>query len=248
MPAIYLSDILRVRDRGDGKWAVDWFNSATQVWEEKIRVDSDTGEVELIGAFVQDVAIKKDTPKLLFEGTETGGRKYSYREDAGKAILKDETAGVDIFKIDIVTGDVEIIGEPIIPAGKGIQGRDYSGTAQTVTETAATLKDSCAPTGNKKVLYPLNIVVDSSNPTGSLVTLNVEVKLLHSDGAETTIESYTVAEGTTDTKDYAASAIAKALKDGVSATEARVYAYCSAAPAAGYEPSVTLTSVKALQF
>jgi len=148
----------------------------------------------------------------------------------------------------LATGNFELTGEPIIPAGKGIQGRDYSGAAQTVTETTATLKDSCAPTGNKKVLYPLNIVIDSSNPTGSGVTLYVEVKLLHSDGTETTIESYSVAAGATDTKDYATNAIAKALKDGVSVTEVRLYAYCSATPATGAEPTVTLTSVKALQF
>jgi len=110
MPAIYLSDTLRIRDRGDGKWVVDWYNSATEVWEEKWRIDHDTGELELTGAFVQDITIKKDTPKVIFEGTETNARKYSYREDAGKIIIKDETAGVDVCKIDITTGNVELIG------------------------------------------------------------------------------------------------------------------------------------------
>jgi hypothetical protein len=139
-------------------------------------------------------------------------------------------------------------GELVISAGVNILGRSYAGSAQTVTETAATLKDSCGPTGNKNVLYPLNIVVDADNPTGSGVTLTVEVKLYHSDGSETTIDTFTVAEGASDTKDYTTEYIAKALSEGVSVVEVRLYAYCSAAPATGYEPTVTLTSVKAFQF
>jgi len=50
MPDLYLSDILRLRDRGDGKAILlEWYNSATGVWEEKLRLDNDTGNIELVG-------------------------------------------------------------------------------------------------------------------------------------------------------------------------------------------------------
>jgi len=138
--------------------------------------------------------------------------------------------------------------EPIIPAEINLLGRSFAGTAKTVTETTLTLKDECVPSGNKRVLYPLSIVIDASNPTGSGVTLYVEVRLLHSDGTETLVDSFSVAEGTTPTKDYTSEVIAKALAEGVSVTGIRLYAYCSATPTTGYEPTVTLTSVKAFQF
>jgi len=145
-------------------------------------------------------------------------------------------------------GDVWTRGSLIVPAPNNILGRSYVGTAKTVTETTSTLKDECAPVSPKNVLYPLNVVVNASNPTGSGVTLSVEVKLRHSDDTETTIDSFSAAEGETAKKDYMSADIAKALKEGVSVIGARVYAYCSATPAVGFEPTVTLTSIKALQF
>jgi len=148
-------------------------------------------------------------------------------------------AGADLLKTD---DTIEI------PAGVNILGRSYAGTAVMVTETVATLKDSAAPGSPKNVLYPLNAVVDASNPAGSTVTLYVEIRLLHSDGTESTIDSFSVAEGATATRDYLSTDIAKEFKDGVSVTAVRLYAYCSATPATGYEPSVTLTSVKGVQF
>jgi len=151
-------------------------------------------------------------------------------------------------RVDGATGDVSVGGSLIVSAPYSILGRSYAGTAVTVTETVATLKDSAAPVSPKNVLYPLNAVVDASNPTGSTVTLYVEVRLLHSDGTETTIDSFSVAEGATATRDYLSTDIAKGFKDGVSVVAVRLYAYCSATPATGYEPSVTLTSVKAMQF
>jgi len=133
-----------------------------------------------------------------------------------------------------------------LPAG--LTGRAFSGLAKTVTETVLTLKDECTPTADKTVIYPLNIVIEFSNPSGSLVTLYVEVRLLHSDDTETTVDSFSVAEAVSGKNDYTSEFIAKAIKDNISVIGVRLYAYCSATPATGYEPSVTLTSVKAFQF
>jgi hypothetical protein len=49
MPEIQLSSSVRIRDKGDGKWVVEWNNTATGTWEEKLRIDNDTGDIELIG-------------------------------------------------------------------------------------------------------------------------------------------------------------------------------------------------------
>jgi len=94
MPDIYLSKILRLRDRGDGKWGFDWYNSSTGLWEEKWRVDQDTGDVELIGDYIQDITIKKTTPQVILEGTESGGDKLGIRENAGKVEVYDPDGAV----------------------------------------------------------------------------------------------------------------------------------------------------------
>jgi len=135
-----------------------------------------------------------------------------------------------------------------IPASYNILGRSFSGTAKTVTETTETLKDSATPVSPKNVFMPMSIYVTTTNPSGSTVTLVVSIRLAFSDGTETTLESFTVLEGTNITKEYDTHTIAKKLKDGISVTGVRLYAYVSATPVAGYEPSVELTRVSAFQF
>jgi len=146
--------------------------------------------------------------------------------------------------VEVITTDRELI----VPADKSILERAYSGTLKTVTETTATLKDSCGPTGNKKVFYPLGIRIYGNNPTGSGVTLTVEPRLYHSDGSESPLTSFDVAEGNTKTVDYVVADIQSEFKDDVAVVEVRLYAYCSATPAEGKEPEVRFMLVSGIQF
>jgi len=136
----------------------------------------------------------------------------------------------------------------VIPASYNILGRSFSGTAKTVTETTMTLKDSVSSTSPKNVLYPLYIYVSADNPAGSTVTLVVTIRLVFSDGTERDLDSFTVIEGQTASYDYSSHTIAQKFKDGVGVTGVRLYAYVSATPVTGYEPTVKIERVVGFQF
>jgi len=136
----------------------------------------------------------------------------------------------------------------IIPASYNILCYSYAGVDKTVTETVETLKDEVLPTSPKNVLLPQYVYIKGNNPAGSTVTLIVSVKFVYSDGTETTLDTLTILEGTETTENYSPFDIAKIYENGVSVTGVRLYAYVSATPAAGYEPTVTLLKVTGFQF
>ena len=106
-----------------------------------------------------------------------------------------------------------------------------------VVETERSLKLAVRGRG---CLVPLLAVLAVSNPSGSGCTVYIDLVLAHGDGSETTVDSFSVAEGSTESRSYTADAVARAFRDGVSVVEVRVYAYCSATPAPGYEPGIAL--------
>jgi len=126
--------------------------------------------------------------------------------------------------------------------------RSFEGVAKTVTETVLTLKDECLAVSPREFLIPLNVTVEYDNPTGSGVTLYVQPRLYFDDGTEENIDSFSVAEGVADSREYFSNFIARAFKDGVGISAVRLYAYVTATPATGYEPTVTLRFVKGFHF
>jgi hypothetical protein len=52
---------------------------------------------------IDDQTIKKSAPTIVLEGTETGAKKYSIKESAGKVAIRNETDAVDEISIDPAT-------------------------------------------------------------------------------------------------------------------------------------------------
>jgi len=139
-------------------------------------------------------------------------------------------------------------GHIILPPTRNILARVYDGSPKQVTETSLTLKDEVLPTSPKSVIYPNHVIVSYNNPTGSGVVLGYELKMFHSDETETVAFSRTeIGEGIFGTDDLLEETLADAMKDGCSITRVRLYAFVSASPPAGYEPTVIL-KLRGVQF
>jgi len=52
---------------------------------------------------VDNLYIKKATPSTILEGTETGAKKFTAKEDGGKYVVRNESDGVDELTIDPAT-------------------------------------------------------------------------------------------------------------------------------------------------
>jgi len=76
-----------------------WYNPSTGNYETKLRIKLSTGEILAVGDVLQDVRIKKTIPRLYLQGTESGGKVFSIREDSGRLVVRDESAGVDILNL-----------------------------------------------------------------------------------------------------------------------------------------------------
>jgi len=126
--------------------------------------------------------------------------------------------------------------------------RVYEGVDKTVTEISWALKDECLAEAPREYLVALQVMIEYSNPAGSGVDLYVEVRLHFDDCTEAIVDSLMVAEGVTDSREYLASHIARALANGKMVKAVRLYAYVSATPVGGYEPTVRLRRVSAYQY
>jgi len=126
--------------------------------------------------------------------------------------------------------------------------RVFEGLEKAVTELSWALKDECLAEAPREFLTPLNVTVEFDNPTGSGVTLWVQPRLYFDDGTEANIDSFSVAEAEADSREYFSNFIARAYKDGVGILAVRLYAYVTATPPSGYEPTVRLALVSGFQF
>jgi len=117
----------------------------------------------------------------------------------------------------------------------------------TVTETALTLKQEITA-DNDFIGFIHSIHVVASNPTGSGATLYFMLRALLSDGA-TEVDlldaEESVAEGASF-DDYLVDVMDK-ITSNEKISAIRLYAYCSVAPATGYEPTVQLEKVVGVQ-
>jgi len=114
----------------------------------------------------------------------------------------------------------------------------------TVTETSETLKQSVTPDLNF-MYYVDGVHVVANNPAGSGATLYFKVKAELSTGSEIELSSETVAEGNSFDS-WLRWPYDSITNEGV-VKSIKLYAYCSAAPASGYEPTVQLERVTGLQ-
>jgi len=132
--------------------------------------------------------------------------------------------------------------EPLIPADMNILCRAYVPGPTPITSTTKAIVFEVEPTGKKRVLAPTCIWTAIDNPTGSGVTAYGEQTLLLSDGTEFAIVSeYSVAEGEYVVLDLVPRDIyGYVALDGVSIVAYRFYAWVTATPATGYEPTADL--------
>jgi hypothetical protein len=93
MPDIYLSPSIRVRDKGDGTWVVDWNNAASGAWEEKFLIDHDTGEL------LRALGITGDPPKIRLKDTGASGAERRIASDGGSVKVLDD-ADVEVMDIE----------------------------------------------------------------------------------------------------------------------------------------------------
>ena len=127
-------------------------------------------------------------------------------------------------------------------------------TTQTkVTETVSTLKQSVEP-DYQNILSVDLIHVVANNPAGSGCTLYFMLKVLLDDESEANLlDSFeSVAEGESFDDCWVNLAnpngsIQNKVPSGKRIKEVRLYAYCSSAPAANYEPTVQLERVMGVQ-
>ena len=133
------------------------------------------------------------------------------------------------------------------PKAVVIATRRYSGDVKTVTETSWTLKEEILPDSGFSVLVPFMIRIKYDNPSGSGVTLYIKFSIYYSDGTEQDVYSFEVAEGTSNEKEYPLSVMVRGFVSGKYPKSVRVYAYCSASPASGYEPSIQVTDFAGIE-
>jgi hypothetical protein len=120
-------------------------------------------------------------------------------------------------------------------------------TSATVTETTLTLKQEVLP-DNDFISFVHSIHVIANNPAGSGSTLYFMLRALLSDGV-TEVDlldaEESVAEGASF-DDWLLDIIEK-VNTNEKIMAIRLYAYCSVAPAAGYEPTVQIEKVTGVQ-
>lgn len=121
-----------------------------------------------------------------------------------------------------------------------------NGTAAQVTETTPTLKQSVTP-DNDFISLISTIHVVANNPDGSGVTLYFMLRAVTSDDSEVDLldAEEEVAEG--KSFDDRLLFVMEKIPSNEKIKGVRLYAYCSATPAEGYEPTVQLERVTGVQ-
>ena len=180
-----------------------------------------------------------------------GYRTADYAGDAINIVTKDSananknriviTGGVDVADIKIRNSNMDLGGglfknAKIVCVSKGL-------TAVTVTETTSTLKQTLAPdSGYYGFSYVEGIHITANNPSGSGVTLYFQTKAYLDDGTEVALHTeQSVVEG--GSFDDWLRWFYDSIPNGKMVREIRLYAYCSATPASGYEPTVNIEKV-----
>lgn len=114
----------------------------------------------------------------------------------------------------------------------------YTSDPVSVLNTSKQLKAEAKTT--KQYLDPSVVTVIYDNPSGSGVTLYVELALLYNDGTESPFKTLSIAEGVSDKATILSEDIYDNVLDDKKITGIRLYAYVSATPSPGLEPVVQL--------
>ena len=117
----------------------------------------------------------------------------------------------------------------------------------TVTETSESLKQELSPdSGHSWLAYVEGVHIVANNPGGSGCTLYIQVRALLDDDSEVSLSDWlSVGEGSS--LDDWLRWIYDAVPNGRTIKAIRLYAYCSATPASGSEPTVRIDKVVGLQ-
>jgi len=118
---------------------------------------------------------------------------------------------------------------------------------EPVTYVTRTLHQEATPDpGYDYIVYLESIRVTATNPPGSGTTLHFEVVAYLDDGSETSLSGeISIAEGSS--YDDLLHWVLDAISSGRRIKSVRLYAYCSAAPASGCEPTLALRTVTGIQ-
>ncbi len=183
-PAIQLSGTetggVSVRTIEDtGKYKLQYWDGTT--WVDKLSIDAATGNVELIGNFLVDIAINKTTPAIRLTGTETGAKDLSIRENAGKIEIYDNTAAKVIKSLPQLDFDSGLVGLTIGTGG--------AFGAATDLVTAEDMEN----------LIPEAIYMEVGGTVATGETVDIEVRAVTDAGDEIVIASYSVTGATGST-------------------------------------------------
>jgi len=137
---------------------------------------------------------------------------------------------------------------PGVIALADIRTHAYAGVEKTVTQTSETLQDSAVPADPYTALQPQALIYEANNPAGSGVWLYSRVLLLYDDLTTNEIYYLTLGEGSVEAYDFPTQYIAGKFSTEKRIKQVQLTSWVSAAPAAGYEPSVTLKKVAGFQY
>jgi len=215
-----------------------WANRLEILSQDEIRFA--IGSIDSNRLYITDTEII--VARLLRPGSENGydigNSTYSFRNAYFKGVVK--VGSLQISDTEVLTSSRVLTNVRFITINKG-------GTSQTVNETSSTLKQTIsADSGYSYLNYIEGVKFTGDNPTGSSVTLYLQIRALQDDDSEVNLTEWiSIPEGESysDTLRW----LYDVIGNGRTIKAIRLYAYCSGTPVSGYEPSVKIDKVSGLQ-
>jgi hypothetical protein len=187
---------------------IQWYNPSTSSYETKFRLKLSTGGIQILGSILQNLTINASIPRLYLTGTETGAKSVSIREDTGKAVVRDESAGVDLRNL-------LLLGALYVKSGSPTPG--VSGAYGTAVNLAAGVNAS---------IVPLSATLTWGGTFGTGETVTIRLTATFSDNTTQNITKSATATGTVTLNTVDLQGL---FKDGVYITKISVDSSSSAA-------------------
>jgi len=159
-----------------------YYDPSSASYVSKVRVKLSTGDILLLGKIHQNLTINASVPRLYFTGTESGAKSLSIREDTGKLVIRDESAGADRLVIDGATGALALLYKQTASPTPGTSGA--YGSAVNLT-----------PDTNFKAIFIDSITLTWGGTFGSGETVTIRITVTFSDGTTANITRSATATG-----------------------------------------------------
>lgn len=183
--------------------------------------------------------------KALQLESEATYLKYAYR-GRNRNILRAIASAMGI-RMRSDSEILERLGVAPVGAPVGLAVLNSGYTEEPVTTTTKSPHHAVAPDPDYDyIAYVEGVRVTGSNPSGSGVTLYFDVVALLDDESEVSLSGEVAVEEGTTYDDWLRWML-DAVPSGRSITQIILYAYCSATPASGYEPTLALARVTGIQ-